>query len=378
MNVIDDLFKNLNINSDSNEKIELLKSLSDTLKKLPSNLKNTFIHEDLFTFLINALSKTTIKDVSRKLVTRCVNLMTINENEIYYQIVKSSLFELLNSKDESIGQKLFVLNIFIENLNEFGNKCLMNIRSDCLNVFIKLSLEAILELKNSTAPITVRNAAQNLQWIFKTKIALLQKCFKKEDFKVFSETFKTINNLTIDTLSLKETYNTELGSSAAMVFVLVNTLDENPTKRSFIEKMLIKAENNTIIMRDLCIFQAILTMIKSHQLIEEKLFDLFIKVLDSIIENSNECNESTQIIQVTRSVNLWTIKLAECIGIDKDYILSLSHIISSQKLLNFIWSNFDSSIDVVRYLNIQSYENTIKSITRLSSSADQTSTVRER
>ena len=77
-----------------------------------------------------------------------------------------------------------------------------------------------------------------------------------------------------------------------------------------IEKMLIKAENNTIIMRDLCIFQAILTMIKSHQLIEEKLFDLFIKVLDSIIENSNECNESTQIIQVTRSVNLWTIKLA--------------------------------------------------------------------
>jgi hypothetical protein len=73
--------------------------------------------------------------------------LTINENEIYYQIVKRSLLELLNSKDESIGQKLFVLNIFIENLNEFGNKCLMNIRSDCLNVFIKLSLEAIFELK---------------------------------------------------------------------------------------------------------------------------------------------------------------------------------------------------------------------------------------
>jgi hypothetical protein len=28
MNVIDDLFKNLNINSDSNEKIELLKSVN--------------------------------------------------------------------------------------------------------------------------------------------------------------------------------------------------------------------------------------------------------------------------------------------------------------------------------------------------------------
>ena len=63
-------------------------------------------------------------------------------------------------------------------------------------------------------------------------------------------------------------------------------------------------------MRDLCIFQAILTMIKSQQLIEEKLFDLFIKILDSIVEYSIDCIESTQIIQVTRSVNLWTLKLA--------------------------------------------------------------------
>ena len=73
---------------------------------------------------------------------------------------------------------------------------------------------------------------------------------------------------------------------------------------------MIKVENNLIIMRDLCIFQAILTMIKSQQLIEEKLFDLFIKILDSIVEYSIDCIESTQIIQVTRSVNLWTLKLA--------------------------------------------------------------------
>jgi hypothetical protein len=73
--------------------------------------------------------------------------LTLNENEIYYQIVQNSLAELLNSKDVSIGQKLFVLNIYIENLNEFGIKCLMKIRSDCLNIFIKLSFEAISQLK---------------------------------------------------------------------------------------------------------------------------------------------------------------------------------------------------------------------------------------
>ena len=49
----------------------------------------------------------------------------------------------------------------------------------------------------------MRNAAQNLQWIFKTLIALLQKCFKHEDFIFFNDSFKAINNLTFDVLSIK-------------------------------------------------------------------------------------------------------------------------------------------------------------------------------
>ena len=81
---------------------------------------------------------------------------------------------------------------------------------------------------------------------------------------MFSETFNTINNITIDVLSLKgefievqfkicilkiilfqiETYNTELGSSAAMVFALVNMFDENKTKRSFVRFLLFSNKNS--------------------------------------------------------------------------------------------------------------------------------------
>ncbi len=62
-------------------------------------------------------------------------------------------------------------------------------------------------------------------------------------------------------------------------------------------------------MRDLCLFQAILTMIKSQQLIDDNLWDLFIEILFSIINCTRETIESSQIIAAARNINLWTIKL---------------------------------------------------------------------
>ena len=63
-------------------------------------------------------------------------------------------------------------------------------------------------------------------------------------------------------------------------------------------------------MRDLCIYQAVLTMIKSQQLIEDQLLSLFIRILFSIIEYSNnECVDPSQIISTVRSAYLWTVKL---------------------------------------------------------------------
>jgi hypothetical protein len=90
------------------------------------------------------------------------------------------------------------------------------------------------KFRTSIAPIVVRNAAQNLQWIFKALIAILQKYFSCEDAKLYGETFNRIQNVNLDILSIKETFNTELGSSTAMVFVLVNTFNGIKTRRSLV------------------------------------------------------------------------------------------------------------------------------------------------
>jgi hypothetical protein len=62
-------------------------------------------------------------------------------------------------------------------------------------------------------------------------------------------------------------------------------------------------------MRDLCLIQATLTMIKSQQLIDDNLLDLFIDILFSIINFTRETIESSQIIAAARNSNLWVIKL---------------------------------------------------------------------
>lgn len=73
--------------------------------------------------------------------------MTANECELYIEIVQKGLLDLLSNREVSIGQKIFVLNIYIENLSEFGTLCLVNIRGDCLNIFLKLSSDFLTELK---------------------------------------------------------------------------------------------------------------------------------------------------------------------------------------------------------------------------------------
>jgi hypothetical protein len=119
-------------------------------------------------------------------------------------------------------------------------------------------------------------------------------------------------------------------------------------------------------MRDLAIFHAILTMVKAQQIIEENLFELFVNILTAVVDRVEECVESTQIISAARNVYIWTVKFSELISSDReDTAVMVSFDTWSRKLLDFIWSNFDNTIDVVRHLTVQIYENTIKSITRV-------------
>jgi hypothetical protein len=73
-------------------------------------------------YLIRELHKSTSKDIVRKLIIRCINTITrtktIDEN--LNILLKNELFHFLSSETNTIGQKLFILNVYLENLDQFG------------------------------------------------------------------------------------------------------------------------------------------------------------------------------------------------------------------------------------------------------------------
>lgn len=102
-------------------KLKISKKLSDLLKQ-QNNSKDH--QETIVLYLIRELHKSTSKDIVRKLIIRCINTITrtklIDEN--LNKLLKNELFHFLSSKTNSIGQKLFILNVYLENLDQFGNK----------------------------------------------------------------------------------------------------------------------------------------------------------------------------------------------------------------------------------------------------------------
>lgn len=94
--------------------------MSDLLKQ---NEKITSKEQlEIILFLIKELHRTTSKDVVRKLLIRSIITSTrcqiIDENSII--TCESVIKEFLNSSNVLIGQKLFILNVYLENLEQFG------------------------------------------------------------------------------------------------------------------------------------------------------------------------------------------------------------------------------------------------------------------
>jgi uncharacterized protein (DUF1499 family) len=113
--------------------------MTDVLKRnniALNDQKNDFKH--FFLFALNELHKTTSKDVIRKLIIRCINQLNIEEikNTQQYWIgeLKSNLINFLNDSNVTISHKSFILNIYMEDLNEFGK--MTQIRVLLLNYFI--------------------------------------------------------------------------------------------------------------------------------------------------------------------------------------------------------------------------------------------------
>lgn len=231
------------------------------------------------------------------------------------------------------------------------------LKRNCLNFILSEACRLNDDFKKNTeTPITLMNASQNLVWLFKAFILFHQKCNIDQE----SESLNLILNLTKDLLDQRETYNTELCYSVAMVYVLIKSSNFNQSFECvFTEFDII----SSIGIKNFCVYQALLTMIKSDRITEEKCYKSFEKILLNCLNNDQD---STNMLAISKVVNHWTLRLNELISIDNKSLKShFSNLNTLSQILNFIWTNFDSSIDVIRDLTNQTYKNTLQSLNKL-------------
>ena len=82
---------------------------------------------------------------------------------------------------------------------------------------------------------------------------------------------------------MKDVFNMELGYAASMIFILVISLESEQSLTKSIEKTFSSYDNNNgsvkISLKDLCFFQALLTMLKPNQFVKNYLLSLFVKIV---------------------------------------------------------------------------------------------------
>ena len=110
----------------------------------------------------------------------------------------------------------------------------------------------------------------------------MQKCFI--NIEIDSENnFNKIKLFLIDILNMKDVFNMELGYAASMIFILVISLESEQSLTKSIEKTFSSYDNNNcsvkIALKDLCFFQALLTMLKPNQFVKNYLLSLFVKIV---------------------------------------------------------------------------------------------------
>ncbi|RNA20515.1 hypothetical protein BpHYR1_034256, partial [Brachionus plicatilis] len=340
------------LNSDSADlncpkKLDTLKKLNDTLKQIKTVAQPEA--DTTAQFLLNELHRTSSKDVIRKLIIRSLNTLTAS-NQIDLTKVREALENFFLNANTSIGQKLFILNIYLDNLDQFGLDCIDQSKDEILHFLSSTCAQQINQLKTSTAPIAISKLVQNLQLLFKTMIIYLQKCYHSISHQ--KEQVSTIYTSVTDLLELKSIFNLELGYAACMVQVLLENY-ESKSIRVVIEQA-IKKE---ILIEDLCFLQAVLTMLKAEQILAENLLDLFEKILVHVLNASSDSTDVGYSIAVSRTVNFWLTKLMDLIELKHSSIEQIfcTDSLWFTKLLNFVWSHFDHSIDVIRNTALNNY-----------------------
>lgn len=118
--------------------------LSDLLKQMERGGKSNDLSQliELFGFLLDQLHRATSKDVIRKLFVRCCVSISraLKTSDALIDHVKPKFFAFLNDDEHhfSIGQRLFILNIYLENLDEFGAKFIYLNRLSVLKFLLSL------------------------------------------------------------------------------------------------------------------------------------------------------------------------------------------------------------------------------------------------
>jgi hypothetical protein len=77
------------------------------------------------------------------IVSRILNQITSEPNENFVRLAASELLNLIGTEPLLLGQKLFVLNIYLENLHQFG-MYICGFKVTARNYFAKQKSEIII------------------------------------------------------------------------------------------------------------------------------------------------------------------------------------------------------------------------------------------
>ncbi len=215
--------------------------------------------------------------------------------------------------DDSVelGNRLFILTIYLENLDQYGLQAITSIRDFCLELLTGYCCNLTADLAAASAPIVVATVSHNLQVLFKTLVIFLQK-FDKDLLASNGSHILQLKTDITTFLEQKELVSMELGYAASMIYIIIATGESEEALKELLEKVLGKyraVEVYRIEMSDLCLIQASFTMLKPQQFLCINMIGLFQKTIVCTLKGSSESSDISHSIAISRAINFWQTKL---------------------------------------------------------------------
>lgn len=225
--------------------------------------------------------------------------------------IKRDFVTMLNRENSHIDQRLFVFNLYLENLDNLGCECIRMSRDECLEFFASWNRLLQTELMNeSSTPIVIAKNVTTLQLLFKTMIVFVPKYFTSSDLtgsSTTSDLFKQIQTSIEDILHFKDVFSLELGYSTSVMQTILILLQGQGRLKTKIQEIL--NQSGMVELRELCFFQAVLSILKVAQFNSEGLIEVFEQILLKTLNSTTESTDSVYCIAVSRTIHFWILKL---------------------------------------------------------------------